>query len=133
MPLIIPDEPEATSEVSAPTTSTTLQMALGDALAVALLERRGFTAQEFRVLHPGGRIGAMLLTVSDLMHTGAEVPVVAPHTSMQDTLLVITEKRLPSIAARWNDASPGATTGMSSRERSAARPESLIELMQIAS
>jgi arabinose-5-phosphate isomerase len=98
VPLIIPDEPEATSEVSAPTTSTTLQMALGDALAVALLERRGFTAQEFRVLHPGGRIGAMLLTVSDLMHTGAEVPVVAPHTSMQDTLLVITEKRFGCVA-----------------------------------
>ena len=96
--LIIPDEPEATAEVSAPTTSTTLQMALGDALAVALLERRGFTAQKFRVLHPGGRIGAMLLTVADLMHTGAELPVVPPHTPMQDTLLVITEKRFGCVA-----------------------------------
>ena len=96
--LIMPDAPEATSEVSAPTTSTTLQMALGDALAVALLERRGFTAQEFRVLHPGGRIGAMLLTVADLMHSGGELPMVSPHTPMQDTLLMMTEKRFGCVA-----------------------------------
>ena len=96
--LLIPDAPEATAEVSAPTTSTTMQMALGDALAVALLERRGFTAQEFRVLHPGGKIGAMLLTVADLMHGGGELPVVAPHTPMQDALLVMTEKRFGCVA-----------------------------------
>jgi arabinose-5-phosphate isomerase len=96
--LLLPDAPEATAEVSAPTTSTTLQMALGDALAVALLERKGFTAQAFRVLHPGGRIGAMLTTVSDLMHTGEELPLVSPHTPMQETLLVMTEKRFGCVA-----------------------------------
>ena len=95
--LLLPDAPEATGEVSAPTTSTTLQMALGDALAVALLEKRGFTAHDFRHLHPGGRVGAMLRTVSDLMHTGEELPLVAPHTSMQDTLLVMTEKRFGCV------------------------------------
>src|SRR4051812_1230827 len=65
--LAIPDAPEAADELNAPTTSTTLQMALGDALAVALLERRGFRPSDFRVLHPGGKLGAMLRTVGDLM------------------------------------------------------------------
>ncbi len=97
MVLLLPDAPEATAEVSAPTTSTTLQMALGDALAVALLERRGFTANQFRLLHPGGRIGAMLRTVGDLMHGPAELPLVAPTTTMQDTLLVMTEKRFGCV------------------------------------
>ena len=96
--LLLPCAPEATAEVSAPTTSTTLQMALGDALAVALLERKGFTAQAFRVLHPGGRIGAMLTTVGDLMHGEDELPVVSPQTPMRETLLVITEKRFGCVA-----------------------------------
>ncbi len=91
--LLLPDAPEATAEVSAPTTSTTLQIALGDALAVALLERRGFTASDFRVFHPGGKLGAMLRTAGDLMHTGNELPLVSPDTPMQDALLVMTEKR----------------------------------------
>ena len=96
--LLLPAVPEATAEVSAPTTSTTLQMALGDALAVALLERKGFTAQAFRVLHPGGRIGAMLVTVQDLMHGQDELPVVSPQTPMQETLFVMTEKRFGCVA-----------------------------------
>ena len=96
--LLLPDAPEATSEVSAPTTSTTLQMALGDALAVALLERKGFTANDFRVLHPGGRLGAMLVTVSDLMHGEDELPLVMPQTPMQETLFVMTEKRFGCVA-----------------------------------
>jgi arabinose-5-phosphate isomerase len=91
--LLIPDEPEATAEVSAPTTSTTLQMALGDALAVAILERRGFTASDFRIYHPGGKLGAVLRTVSDLMHSGAELPLVTAEAPMPQTLLVMTEKR----------------------------------------
>jgi arabinose-5-phosphate isomerase len=96
--LLLPDAPEATAEVSAPTTSTTLQMALGDALAIALLERKGFTAREFRVLHPGGRIGAVLTTVADLMHGESELPIVGPQTPMQETLLVMTEKRFGCVA-----------------------------------
>ena len=96
--LLLPYAAEATCEISAPTTSTTLQMALGDALAVALLERKGFTAQAFRVLHPGGRIGAMLATVSDLMHGETELPTVSPQTPMQETLFVMTEKRFGCVA-----------------------------------
>jgi arabinose-5-phosphate isomerase len=95
--LLMPDAAEATPEVSAPTTSTTLQMALGDALAVALLERRGFTAGDFRVFHPGGKLGAMLRTVGDLMHGAAEVPLVEPAASMREALLVMTEKRFGCV------------------------------------
>jgi arabinose-5-phosphate isomerase len=84
---------EATAEINAPTTSTTLQIALGDALAVALLERRGFKPADFHVFHPGGKLGAMLRTVGDLMHGADELPLVAAATPMQDALLVMTEKR----------------------------------------
>jgi arabinose-5-phosphate isomerase len=91
--LELADTGEATAEVNAPTTSTTLQMALGDALAVALLERRGFRPQDFQVFHPGGKIGAMLRTVGDLMHGLGELPLVGADTPMRDALLVMTEKR----------------------------------------
>jgi arabinose-5-phosphate isomerase len=91
--LVLPDAPEAADELNAPTTSTTLQLAMGDALAVALLERRGFKPQDFRVLHPGGKLGAMLRTVGDLMHGMDELPLVAAATPMKDALLVMTEKR----------------------------------------
>ncbi len=91
--LQLADTGEATAEVNAPTTSTTLQMALGDALAVALLERRGFKPQDFQVFHPGGKIGAMLRTVGDLMHGFDELPLVTAETPMREALLVMTEKR----------------------------------------
>ncbi|MDP3173720.1 MAG: KpsF/GutQ family sugar-phosphate isomerase [Phenylobacterium sp.] len=87
------DAPEAADELNAPTTSTTLQIALGDALAVALLERRGFAPSDFRVFHPGGKLGAMLRTVADLMHGADELPLVASGASMREALLVMTEKR----------------------------------------
>jgi arabinose-5-phosphate isomerase len=102
---------EATSEVNAPTTSTTLQLALGDALAVALLERRGFKPQDFRVFHPGGKLGAMLRTVGDLMHGLGELPLVGGETPMQDALLVMTEKRWGIVGVTGPDgALAGAIT-----------------------
>jgi len=88
--LTLPRAPEAAEAVDAPTTSTTLQMALGDALAVALLEQRGFTPKDFRIFHPGGKLGAALLTVGELMHRADELPLVevaAPMTT--NTLLVM--------------------------------------------
>lgn len=91
--LLISDAIEAADALNAPTTSTTLQMALGDALAVALLERRGFTPREFGLLHPGGTLGAALRHVGELMHTGDELPLVSPATRMPDVLIVMTEKR----------------------------------------
>lgn len=95
--LRLPDAPEATAEVNAPTTSTTLQIALGDAIAVALLERRGFTASDFRVFHPGGKLGAMLRTVADLMHGDEELPLIGADAPMPDALLVMSEKRFGAV------------------------------------
>ena len=74
--LAVPDAAEACAETNAPTTSTTLMIALGDALAVALLESKGFKADHFKVFHPGGKLGAMLRTAADLMHKSAELPLV---------------------------------------------------------
>jgi arabinose-5-phosphate isomerase len=101
--LLLPDAAEATAEVNAPTTSTTLQMAIGDALAAALIERRGFTARDFHVFHPGGKIGAMLRTAGDLMHTGLELPLVAPGASMSEALLVMTQKRFGCVGVKDGD------------------------------
>jgi len=91
--LLLPDAPEATDAVNAPTTSTTLQLAMGDALAVALLERRGFQPHDFKVFHPGGKLGAMLRTAADLMHGREELPIVGPETPMRQALLVMTQMR----------------------------------------
>lgn len=90
--LILPDVREACSLGLAPTTSTVLQLALGDALAVALVEHKGFTAADFGVLHPGGRLGAQLTTVSDLMHDGERLPMVPEGTIMADAILEMSSK-----------------------------------------
>lgn len=92
--LKLADAPEATGAVNAPTTSTTLQIALGDALAVALLERRGFTPKDFHVFHPGGKLGAMLRTVGDLMHRLEEAPLAGEATPMPEAIAVMSERRL---------------------------------------
>jgi arabinose-5-phosphate isomerase len=78
----------------APTASTTAALAMGDALAMALIERRGFTVDDFAVLHPGGRLGKKLLRVEDVMHAGDEVPRVGLDTKMKDVLFEMTRKRL---------------------------------------
>ena len=101
--LTLPDAPEAADSVNAPTTSTTLQMALGDALAVALMERRGFRPQDFGVLHPGGKLGAQLRTVADLMHGAHELPLVEASTPMRQALLVMSEKRWGIVGVTGSD------------------------------
>jgi arabinose-5-phosphate isomerase len=78
----------------APTSSTTATMALGDALAVTLLEERGFSAEDYALLHPAGALGRRLLRVDDLMHQGGELPVVRADASLKDTLIEMTSKRL---------------------------------------
>ena len=80
--LVLPDTPEACPMGLAPTTSTTVMLALGDAIAVAMLERKGFSADDFRMLHPGGKLGRRLLRVGAIMHTGDAVP--AGHARDQD-------------------------------------------------
>jgi arabinose-5-phosphate isomerase len=92
--LVLPPIPEACPMGLAPTTSTTMMLALGDALAVTLLERKGFTAADFKVFHPGGKLGQRLLKVGDLMHGGEGLPVVGPETPMAEVLLVMTAKSL---------------------------------------
>lgn len=77
----------------APTASTTAALAMGDALAMALIERRGFTVDDFAVLHPGGRLGKKLLRVEDAMHTGDQVPRVGRGAPMRDVLFEMTRKR----------------------------------------
>ena len=90
--LLIPEAAEACAETNAPTTSTTLMIALGDALAVALLESRGFKADQFKVFHPGGKLGAMLRTAGDLMHRSGELPVVASGTPFIEAVKSMTGK-----------------------------------------
>jgi arabinose-5-phosphate isomerase len=88
-------EEEACTLDLAPTASTTATLAMGDALAVALLESRGFNAQDFAELHPGGSLGKkLLLTLDQLVHTGKEVPFVHTETSVKDALLTISDKGL---------------------------------------
>jgi arabinose-5-phosphate isomerase len=89
--LTLPQEPEAGSGI-APTTSTTMALALGDALAMALMEQRGFLSEHFRTYHPGGKLGAQLALVHQLMHGTEAMAVVSPDASMQETLLKMSEK-----------------------------------------
>lgn len=92
--LALPRAAEACPHGLAPTTSALIQLALGDALAVALLEVRGFTASDFLSIHPGGRLGANLKHVADIMHTGESLPLVPPGTVMAEALVTMTEKSL---------------------------------------
>ena len=98
--LILPPAAEACPMGLAPTTSTTMQMALGDAIAVALLTRRGFTASDFRVFHPGGKLGAQLSHVGDLMHRGEEMPLASPDTRMDTAIVAMTAKRFGCLGVR---------------------------------
>ena len=90
--LAMPQAREACPHNLAPTTSTLMQAALGDALAIALLESRGFTAIDFGHFHPGGRLGAMLKFVRDIMHTGAEIPLAAVGARMSEAIAEMTAK-----------------------------------------
>ncbi|MFT4150611.1 MAG: KpsF/GutQ family sugar-phosphate isomerase [Paracoccaceae bacterium] len=88
--IVLPAAPEACDTGIVPTTSTTMTLALGDAIAIALMEHRQFTPEHFRVFHPGGKLGARLMKVADLMHR--DMPLVARDAPMSETLLVISQK-----------------------------------------
>jgi arabinose-5-phosphate isomerase len=90
--LHLPRAAEACPMGLAPTTSTTMMMAFGDALAIALLERKGFSSSDFKLFHPGGKLGRRLLRVSDIMHSGDAVPLVTPQTPMSEAILIMTAK-----------------------------------------
>src|SRR6202045_1477523 len=90
--LLLPAAAEACPMGLAPTTSTTMMMTLGDALAIALLERKGFSPADFQRFHPGGRLGRRLLRVRDIMHVGDEIPLVSSAARMSEAILVMTAK-----------------------------------------
>src|SRR3982074_1731541 len=97
--LAVPQAREACPHNLAPTTSTLMQAALGDALAVALLESRGFTAGDCSRLHAGGRLGAMLKFVRDIMHTGSEIPLAAVGTRMSEAIAEMTAKTFGCVGS----------------------------------
>ena len=101
--LVIPDSPEACPLNLAPTTSTTVMLALGDAIAVALLERHGFSPDDFRMLHPGGQLGSRLTRAVDVMRTGAEIPLVKKRTPMTEAIIEMTAKRFGCVGVLDGD------------------------------
>ncbi len=90
--LALPKTAEAGAMGLAPTTSTTMMLALGDALAIGLFERKGFSAEDFHALHPGGKLGQILIRVGNLMHVGDEVPLIGTDDVMSHALLIMTAK-----------------------------------------
>lgn len=97
--LLLPRVEEACPLGLAPTTSTTMMLALGDALALVLLKQRGFSSNDFKNIHPGGSLGVRLLKVADLMHQGGEIPLIAADELMSKALLVMTGKRFGCVGA----------------------------------
>jgi arabinose-5-phosphate isomerase len=95
--LLMPNAQEACPHGLAPTTSTMMQLAMGDALAIALLEARGFTARDFHVFHPGGKLGAALSHVADIMHTGERVPLVAKGTPLPEAISTLSRKHFGCV------------------------------------
>lgn len=102
-PMVIPSAAEACPMGLAPTTSTTVMLALGDAVAVALLEKRGFSPDDFHKFHPGGKLGRRLLKVRDIMHGGKELPLVTPDSPMSEALILMTEKGLGCVGIAGSD------------------------------
>ena len=101
--LALPQAREACPHNLAPTTSSLMQLAIGDALAIALMESRGFTALDFRDVHPGGRLGALLKFVRDVMHTGEKIPLLASGATMSAALLEMSAKGFGCVGVIDND------------------------------
>ena len=101
--LVLPSAREACPMGLAPTTSTTMTLALGDAMAVALMESRDFTPEDFRGFHPGGRLGARLATVANLMHSGDEVPLIGTDAPMGEALITISAKGFGVVGVLKSD------------------------------
>lgn len=99
--ILLPDAPEACDQGIVPTTSTAMTLALGDALAVALMEHRQFTPENFRIFHPGGKLGARLSRVESLMH--ADMPLVRHDTAMSEALLIISAKGFGVVGVTDNE------------------------------
>lgn len=101
--LKLPKSQEACPHGLAPTTSALMQLAMGDAIAVAMLEARGFTAVDFKTFHPGGKLGATLAHVGDVMHTGDAIPMVSIGTAVQEAALILSLKRFGCVGVMGDD------------------------------
>lgn len=108
--LVLPDAPEACETGIVPTTSTTMTLALGDALAIALMEHRKFSPENFRAFHPGGKLGARLSKVADLMHEGTELPLIGIDAPMSEALLEISRKGFGVVGVMRDDKLAGIIT-----------------------
>jgi arabinose-5-phosphate isomerase len=108
--IVLPPAAEACPMGLAPTTSTTMTLALGDALAVALMEHRRFGPEDFRGFHPGGRLGARLATVADLMHRGEEMPLIGPGAPMAEALIEMSRKGFGVIGVVEGERLAGVIT-----------------------
>lgn len=109
--LLLPRSPEACPNGLAPTTSTTCTMALGDALAVTILKNMNLTAEQFKVFHPGGKLGQKLMKVTDLMDKLEDLPLVSPDMTMDEALIVMTQKNLGCLLAH-EDSAPQKLKGI---------------------
>lgn len=107
--LLLPRMPEACPDVMAPTTSTTMMLALGDALAVTLLDRMGLTKEQFKVFHPGGKLGQQLKKVGDVMHRYDQLPLVPVTATMDQAILALSAKNLGSVLI---ESEPGVLAGI---------------------
>lgn len=108
--IVLPQVEEACDQGIVPTTSTTMTLALGDAMAIALMESRDFTPENFRDFHPGGKLGARLARVRELMHTDDALPIVSPEAPMSEVLLVISKKGFGVAAVLDNSELVGVVT-----------------------
>lgn len=123
--LVLPDCGEATLDAPAPTTSTTMCLAMGDALAIALLEAKGFTADHFGNIHPGGKLGALLKRVRDVMRDEAHLPMCSPDTPVRDMLTAMTAGGLGVIGVVEKGAIVGVVTDGDLRRR--LTPDSFVK------
>ena len=102
IPILLPKTKEACNSGIVPTTSTTMALALGDAIAITIMEFRKFTPESFKIFHPGGNLGSALVTIENLMHKGQKIPKVFPGTSMVDVFLEMSKKGFGTVAIAKN-------------------------------
>jgi arabinose-5-phosphate isomerase len=129
--LLLPKVAEACPHGVAPTTSTLMQLAIGDALALALLERRGFTASDFRVFHPGGSLGASLSHVKDVMHRGDELPLVKTGTPMPEAMRIHSHKHFGCVIVENEDGTLAGIITDGDLTRNVDRPMATLEVDDI--
>jgi arabinose-5-phosphate isomerase len=129
--LLLPKVAEACPHGVAPTTSTLMQLAIGDALALALLERRGFTASDFRVFHPGGSLGASLSHVKDVMHRGDELPLVKTGTPMPEAMRIHSHKHFGCVIVENEDGTLAGIITDGDLTRNVDRPMATLKVDDI--